>query len=154
MNRSALLLLTALFQAAALSPAALAESTSNDHAADVEAVRSAVLDYVEGLYEVAPERIARSVHPELAKRGWTRRADGSFREHPLTFEKLVEAAKRYNRDGHVADDAPKEIVIYEVLDKTASVKLTAEWGVDFMHLVKLDDKWLIKNVLWQSHPEP
>ena len=35
-----------------------------------EAVRQAVLDYVEGVYEVAPERIERSVHPELVKRGF------------------------------------------------------------------------------------
>jgi hypothetical protein len=35
-------------------------------AADREAVRQAALDYVEGVYNVQPERIRRSVHPSLA----------------------------------------------------------------------------------------
>ena len=115
-------------------------------------VRAAVLDYVEGLYEVAPERIERSVHPNLTKIGWTRDPRGTYQEHPLTYEQLVKAGQRYDRNGRVPADAPKEITIYEVLDKTASVKLTAEWGIDYMHLAKLDGKWLILQVLWQGHP--
>ncbi len=35
-----------------------------------EAVRQAILDYVEGVYEADPTRIERSVHPDLAKRGF------------------------------------------------------------------------------------
>lgn len=34
--------------------------------ADKEAVRQAVLDYVEGIYNVEPARIERGVHPDLA----------------------------------------------------------------------------------------
>jgi hypothetical protein len=131
---------------------ATAESNESDHAADVEAVRAAVLDYVEGVYNVEPERIERSVHPDLAKLGWGRTRDGEYREYPMTQPQLVELAKNYNKDGRIPDDAPKKIEIYEVLDKTASIKLTASWGIDYMHLAKLDGKWLIMNVLWQSHP--
>ncbi|HXG68415.1 MAG TPA: nuclear transport factor 2 family protein [Blastocatellia bacterium] len=32
---------------------------------DREAVKQAVLDYVEGIYEVDPARIERSVHPDI-----------------------------------------------------------------------------------------
>ena len=119
---------------------------------DVAAVRAAVLDYVEGIYEVAPERIERSVHPELAKVGWGRDREGNYTEYPMTQQQLVDLAARYNKAGRVAEDAPKEVEIFEVLDKTATIKLTAEWGVDYMHLVKLDGRWMIRNVLWQSHP--
>lgn len=150
MYRLALVVL--LFLAASIPFALRASSASAAHAADVEAVRAAVLDYVEGLYEVAPERIERSVDPRLAKLGWSRDPQGTYQEHPLTYEQLHRAALRYNRDGRVPADAPKEITVYEVLDKTASVKLTAAWGVDYMHLAKLDGKWMIVQVLWQSHP--
>ncbi|MEM8961147.1 MAG: nuclear transport factor 2 family protein [Acidobacteriota bacterium] len=125
---------------------------ADDHQADVDAVRAAVLDYVEGVYEVAPERIERSVHPDLAKIGWGRDDKGNYHEYPMTQAQLVQLAANYNRDGRVPADAPKEVVIYEVLDKTASVKLVASWGIDYMHLAKLDGKWLIRNVIWQSHP--
>ncbi len=132
--------------------ALLADSSSDSHAADVKAVRAAVLDYVEAFYELDPERLERSVHPNVAKLGWTREADGAYREHPRTYEQLLEGTLRFNKSGWIPDDAPKDITIYEVLDKTASVKLTAQWGVDYMHLAKLDGKWMIMNVLWQSHP--
>ena len=120
--------------------------------ADREAVHAAVLDYVEGIYEVTPERIERSVHPQLAKVGWSFRKGAWTDPIPMSFERLVKLAGNYNKDGRVGADAPKEVEILDILDKTASVKLTAQWGIDYMHLVKLDGKWWIRNVLWQSHP--
>ncbi len=120
--------------------------------ADEKAVRAAILDYVEGVYELEPERIERSVHPELAKRGYYK-SDGAWVEIPMTFPQLVELAATYNDDGHIPADAPKKIELFEVLDKTASAKLTANWGVDYFHLAKVDGKWQIMNVLWQSQPE-
>lgn len=130
----------------------VAEDAPQDSTADIEAVRAAVLDYVEGLYDMAPERIERSVHPQLAKVGWKRDRQGVYRQHPLTYEQLVRGSATYNADGHLPADPPKEITIYEVLDKTASVQLVASWGIDFMLLVKLDGQWKIRSVLWQGHP--
>lgn len=122
---------------------------------DKEAVRQAVLDYVEGIYNVEPARIERSVHPDLAKLGFSRRgsetAYGSGVK--MTIQQLVDIAKTYNKAGRLPKDAPKEIVIYEVVDQTATVKLTAVWGIDYMHLAKFDGKWKIVNVIWQSHPK-
>lgn len=139
----------------ALAATALVAATTVDRArttADEDAVHAAVLDYVEGVYDVAPERIERSVHPSLRKVGWFRTRDG-WGEAPMTYEQLVALAGEYNRDGHVAADAPKRIELLDVLDKTASAKLTAEWGIDYFHLAKLDGRWMIMNVVWQSHPE-
>ncbi|HEX2190415.1 MAG TPA: nuclear transport factor 2 family protein, partial [Longimicrobiaceae bacterium] len=39
------------------------------------AIEAAVYDYVDALYRVDPSRVERSVHPELAKRGFSRRGD-------------------------------------------------------------------------------
>ena len=122
--------------------------------ADREAVRQAVLDYVEGVYNVQPERIERSVSPNLAKLGFYRPpTETAYRPgRSMAFQQLVEIAKTYNKEGKLRKDAPKDIEIYDVLDQTATVKLTAEWGIDYMHLAKMDGKWMIINVLWQSHP--
>lgn len=30
---------------------------------------------------------------------------------------------------------------------------TAAWGIDYFHLAKLDGKWMIMNVRWQSIPD-
>ncbi len=129
--------------------------TAPANSADREAVRQAVLDYVEAIYNVEPARIERSVHPKLAKLGFYRPpADEAYRPgSAMTFERLIEVAKNYNKDGKLPKNAPKEITLLDVLDQTATVKLVAEWGIDYMHLAKFDGRWMIVNVLWQSHPK-
>ena len=122
--------------------------------AESEAVRAAVLDYVEGIYTVDHTRIERSVHPDMAKRGFfVKKGETAYSPHTMTYAQLVELAKNYNKDGHVAKDAPKEVVVYDISDQTASVKLTAVWGIDYMHLAKYEGKWKIINVLWQTPPK-
>ena len=119
-----------------------------------EAVRQAALDYVEGVYEVDATRIERSVHPDLAKRGfYIKQGETTYSSSPMTFAELVNLAKTYNKNGRVPKDAPKEVTILDLLDQTASVKLVAVWGVDYMHLAKYDGKWMIVNILWQSPPK-
>ena len=46
------------------------ESQAATREADTEAVRAAVLDYVEAIYEIDPSRIERSVDPALKKFGY------------------------------------------------------------------------------------
>ena len=122
---------------------------------DRDLVERAVLDYVEGVYEVKPELIERGVHPNLSKFGfWRPKNDDQFKPgSPMTFEQLRDLAATYNKDGRIADDAPKKIEILDVMDKIASAKLTAQWGTDYFHLVKEDGKWKILQVVWQSPPK-
>ncbi len=131
-------------------PASLAAQDANDE----QAIREAILDYVEAIYDVEPDRIDRSVATDLVKRGyWRPDTSGEFREFPMTFEQLRDLSANWNANGHVdASTAVKEVIILDILDKTASAKLVADWGIDYMHLAKLDGKWMIKNILWQSPP--
>jgi hypothetical protein len=118
-----------------------------------EAVRQAVLDYVEGVYNVDPSRIERSVHPDLNKIGfWRQKGKEDYASVKMTFAGLVEVAKNWNKDRELPANAPKEIIIFDVQDQTASAKLVAQWGTDYFHLAKYDGKWKIINVLWQSPP--
>ena len=108
---------------------------------DKEAVRQAVLDYVEGVYNVDPSRIERSVHPELAKVGFYRSENKpNYSPGRMSYEKLIEVAKTWNKDGKLSATAPKEITIFDVQDQTASAKLVAQWGTDYFHLARYDGK--------------
>jgi hypothetical protein len=119
---------------------------------DREAVRQAALDYVDGIYEVKPDRIQRSVHPSLVKRGFYRKdASTPYVEMPMTYEQLVNLAGSWNKAG-TRDTSTKQIEVLEVLDQTAVAKVTASWGVDYMLLGKYDGAWKISQILWQSHP--
>lgn len=146
---------TILLCALALLTGFGADPARAQSAEDREAVRLAVLDYVEGVYNGDPARIERSVHPKLAKLGFYRGANDATYRAPgaMTFERLKEVAASYNKDGSVPKNAPKEITIFEVLDQTATAKLVAQWGIDYFHLAKFDGKWMIVNVLWQSLPK-
>lgn len=121
---------------------------------DRKAVEAAVLDYVEGIYEVEPLRIERSVSKDLKKYGfWRPDAATPYEGMAMSYAQLFALAGEYNADGHIPADAPKEIAILDLLDQTACAKLTAEWGIDTLQLAKFDGRWQILHVLWQSPPE-
>jgi len=125
---------------------------AGDRTPEEEAVYKAVQDYVEGVYLGQPERIKRSVHPNLRKHGFYLTKEG-YRNIPMTFEELVNLAATWKKAGRIPADATYEISLFEVSDQTAVAKLVAFWGMDYFHLAKFDGKWQISNVIWQSIPD-
>jgi hypothetical protein len=143
-----------LISAAALFALALPGALPAQDGSDDQGVTAAVMDYVDAIYNVEPERIDRSVSPDLVKRGyWRQEAGADYREYPMNFDQLRSLSEQWNADGHLDPaTAIKEVVVFDILDKTASAKLVADWGIDYMQLAKVDGRWMIKNILWQSHP--
>lgn len=119
---------------------------------DREAVKQAVLDYVEALYEADSSRIERSVHRDLFKLGFERDKEGTYKPYRMTYQELYDLAGRWNKTGRVPKNSKKDIVVYDVADQTAAAKLTAMWGIDYLHLAKFDGKWMITDILWQTPP--
>lgn len=119
---------------------------------DKELVRQAVLDYVEALYEADSSRIERSVHPDLFKLGFERTKEGTYKPYRMTYQELFDLAGRWNKSGKLPKNSKKEIVVFDVSDQTAAAKLTAFWGIDYLHLAKFDGKWKITDILWQTPP--
>ena len=133
----------------------IAVATSSWAQSNEDGVRSAVVDYLEGLYQAEPERIERSVSKDLVKYGhWRPSAEGEYRGSPMTYEQLKSLAAGWNTDNKqgIDEDTPREIVVLDALDKTATAKLTALWGIDYFQLEKIDGKWMIRHIIWQSHP--
>ena len=132
---------------------AIAADRPDEATADEKAVRSAMTDYCDAFYKAKPELIERSVSKNLKKMGYWKgpeREDYTDALH-MTFEQAVELATKWNAEGK-RENLRYSIELYEVADKTATGKLTADWGIDYMQLVKEKDKWMIHHVLWQSHP--
>jgi hypothetical protein len=131
---------------------AATQPTGTPTAADRDAVRLAALDYVEGIYDVQPDRIRRSVRPTLVKRGFYKKSpEAPYAEMPMTFDQLVKLAGDWNKDGK-RDVSIKNVTVLDVLDQTAAAKVTASWGVDYLLLAKYDGRWQIDQILWQSPP--
>lgn len=121
---------------------------------DEEGIRQAILNYANSAYDVRPDLIEESVHPKLQKIGYVPNRDGEgYRELWMNFYELKELVSGWNSEGRFDPaTAKREVVILDRLDKTAVARLDAEWGIDFFHLAKLDGKWTIMNVIWQTYP--
>ena len=135
-----------------LSLATIAGAQAAD---DREQVRRAVLDYVEGFYEGDSTKHIRSIRPEVFKYGfWIPRDSTKYSGEQMKWAEFHAYTKRVRDNKRfAAATAPKDITIFEVLDQTASAKLTAFWGVDYLLLAKYDGKWMISHVLWQTPPK-
>jgi hypothetical protein len=122
--------------------------------AERAAVERAVLDYVEGFYEGDTTKLQRSVHPEVSKYGFYIPRDSSrYVGEAMPWAEFLAYARRVRaRNRPPPADAPKIVAVFDVLDQTASAKLTAYWGVDYLLLAKRDGRWMIYRVLWQTPP--
>jgi hypothetical protein len=123
----------------------------NSYSQDRDKIEKAALDYIEGFYEGDTTKIKRSIHPDLSKLGYGRKSKGS-KEHIMSYDKAIDFALDVANDPQWAapKDAVKKIEIMDAQDKIACVKLTLYWGIDYLLMVKYDDKWMITKVLWQS----
>lgn len=140
-----------LFGAILLLPVSMPVAAQGDDRAQV---RQAALDYVEGFYEGDSAKLVRSVRPEVYKFGFFKQRDATaYTGEQMTWAGFFNYARSVKaRNRPVPPDWPKDIVIYDVLDQTASVKLTASWGIDYLLMAKFDGKWMITHVLWQVPP--
>lgn len=121
---------------------------------DPESVRLAVLDYVEGFYQGDTTRLVRSVWPEVRKYGyWRAKPDVPYAGEAMAYPAFMAYANGVKSGRNKTPAAaPKDIVVYDVQDQTASAKLTAWWGTDYLLLAKEGGRWMIVQVLWQSPP--
>jgi Putative lumazine-binding len=137
-----------LFLLAMLTTPLLAQTPS-----DSAAIRTAALDYVEGWYTGNATRMARAVHPELVKRIVVN--DTTTRKSVLEnmgASVLVNGTRHGYGRKTPKERQEKEIVVLDVFGNAATAKsVMADW-VDYMHLAKVDGRWMIVNVLWEQKP--
>jgi hypothetical protein len=119
--------------------------------ADLEAITNVARDYVEGWFDADEQRMRRCLHPDLVKRTiWQDPVDGDWRlGQPADANAMV----GWTRDGGgstaVAHERMFEITIQDVFRHIASVKVLSHPYMDYLHVAKFSDRWLIVNVLWE-----
>jgi hypothetical protein len=118
---------------------------------DQAAIQVAATDYAEGWYSGDRERMARALHDKLAKRAYLR--DKGSRERRLSeLDKAALLAGNVPENAQRHAKAPRRADV-EILDgfgNVATVKLRMDGWVDYLHLVRGNDReWRIINVLWE-----
>ncbi|HXE81805.1 MAG TPA: nuclear transport factor 2 family protein [Gemmatimonadales bacterium] len=123
-------------------------------AADSSGIRQAALDYIEGYYEGNAERMARAVHPELAKRIVRVNEQGRYMLGQMSAMTLVEGTRAGGGKDTPVAERRKDVTIFDIYQNAASAKIYASGWVDYLHLAKWNGRWVIVNVLWELHPRP
>lgn len=121
--------------------------------ADKQAITQTALDYVEGWYEGNAERMERALHPDLAKRVVFRDERGRSRLDQMSAMGLVQGVKRGGGKDTPKEQQQKDITILDVFENAASVKAIMSGWIDYMHMSKINGRWVIVNVLWELKPK-
>jgi hypothetical protein len=116
---------------------------------DSLAIRRAALDYIEGWYEGNGERMARAVHPELAKRIVLLDSVGNSWIRDMTASELVRSTRMGGGSRTPQAEQRKEVRILDIFQGAASVRVDAATWIDYMQLARWDGRWVIVNVLWE-----
>lgn len=119
---------------------------------DKAGAERAMMDYIEGFYEGDTLKLSRSISREVEKYGyWKKDKSEHYEGEAMSFKEMIEYAERVKaRNKPAPATAPKKVEIYDIQDQTASGKVTAWWGTDYILLEKVADKWMIRMVLWQG----
>jgi hypothetical protein len=126
------------------------EPVKGTSSADVEAIKQTVMNYIDAWYQGDPERGIKSLHPDLAKRIVRTHSESKLDTlENMSAATLAERWRSGQGQATPRENRIKEVTVLEVHGRMASVKLEAAAWVDYMHLAKFNDRWVIVNILWE-----
>lgn len=122
---------------------------------DLKMIGETILDYMECWYSGEHERLARSLHPALVKRG--------FYPHRWTETKIISVssvsgmienvrAKALKGEQRPKSEWQADITILDVFQGIATAKAIGAGWVDYIHLARVDGEWKIINILYDLPP--
>lgn len=142
--------LYAFLVAATLASASATPATID--AATRQALEATCHDYVDGQLQGDPARVERSLHPDLAKRrvlGPT--ADETLGLRRMGREELVELTRQGVLKTPEAE-WDRSCTVLDVTGDAAVVRAETPWFVDYFHVGRFGERWIIVNALWVSRP--
>lgn len=120
-----------------------------------DSVHAAVQDYLNAFYYGDSSKIVRSLSPSVSKSGFYKdHPKAPYQQTEMSFQEMLSYVASVKKNGSPVrlEKAPRKIDILDVQDQTASAKLTAWWGTDYILLGRTKTGWKISHVLWQSPP--
>ena len=124
-----------------------------EQATDKQAITQTARNYLVSQHIGAKTLMKQALHPKLAKRTYWRSGENNEFIMETGVDTMLNVAENYNKQGDKFPERPRiEITILDIDQRIASVKLSADDWIDYMHLVKTEHgQWKILNVLWQYH---
>ncbi|WP_269716875.1 nuclear transport factor 2 family protein [Caulobacter sp. NIBR2454] len=143
------IILAAALAAPTLALALPAEQVSPE---TVRAIEAVAYDYLDGQLEGDPARVARALHPDLAKRA----IKPTDRDEVLPLRRMSkDELVSLTADGVLKTPREKwdrQVKVVEVDANIAMARVETPWFIDYFHLGRFGDRWVIVNALWYSKP--
>jgi hypothetical protein len=121
--------------------------------ADRDAIKRTALNYAEGWYEGNAEKMESALSPDLAKRIVRTNDKGQSGLGQMTAMSLVQGTRGGSGKSTPKEEQQKDITILDMMTDSATVKLEMRDWVDYMHIGRMNGKWVIVNVLWEMKPK-
>jgi hypothetical protein len=102
--------------------------------ADSLGIRQAALDYIEGWYAGDGDRMARALHPELAKRIMVSDTLGNVWISGMGATQLVRGTRTGGGTRTPAAERRTEVRILDIFQNAASARIDAGGWIDYLHL--------------------
>lgn len=112
---------------------------------DIEAITAAATEYFQSWFAGDGERMRAVLHPALAKRTLEDPGAASLALHEDPTEQLV--VDTASGEG-TAFEPSQEVIVLDVFRDMATVKVTSEPFVEYLHLGRFGEQWLIINALY------
>jgi hypothetical protein len=116
-----------------------------------DALRAAS-DYIEGWYSGDTARVENVLHPQFVRRiaAVTVANDDFFWQQDRA--EFLEAVDRGGDKATPADQRQIKATVRDLARTTATVRVDSAYYVEYLSLVKMRDRWLVVNVLWENVP--
>lgn len=141
--------------AAIVLPLAVPAAAQSADAATNAAIEAVAFDYVDGQLEGNLARVARALHPDLAKRAVVGSGPTGRELFPLrrmSADELIQLTA----DGALKtprDQWSRSVRVLDVAGSVATARVETPWFVDHLQLGRFGDRWLIVNALWWPKPK-
>ena len=94
----------------------------------------------------------RALHPELAKRIVRADSTGDQWISSMGASQLIAGTRAGHGREIPAAEQKSEVTILDLFRNTASAKIDAGLWIDYLHLARVNGRWVIVNVLWEMVP--
>jgi len=120
-------------------------------AKDSLAIKNRALGYLVGLQKLDPKLMDEVMNDSLNKVtiGYDRQTRKEYARR-TTHAQMIDFANSWNKGNNKFPFNPKnQVIILDIYNRIANVKLVSDNWVEYLHLMKLDGNWQIINLIWQ-----
>ncbi len=116
---------------------------------EISAIQKTAMDYMESWYEGDADRMKSSLHKKLAKRSLKGLYGEVTLRHSTASDMIMFTKQGYGKSLW-RKDHKIEVIVLDHYKNIASVKVVAPHYYEYLHLGKIEEKWVILNALYEN----